>query len=317
MNKYFAFLTFSVISISAFAQNINLVKFDLLKINSTIKAGTQTLFVHIPVSYEKNTSKRYPVIYILDPEERFAHTLIAQEFLASYGNSIVPECIVVGIQSTDRYYDFSPKTAEEWSLPGFIKKAGGSELFRKYIANEVVTFIDKKYRTAPFRVLLGHSMGGLFALETMINDNTLFNAYITLDPSTFWNNGEIVNQFKAKLEQIPAGNSCRFFMADGLAPLSMELKLEPHHDRFEQFLKSTKPDNIHFELVGLRGESHNEMPYQGTYLGLKSVFYDYRIAMPWTLTDAQIEDYYKDLSVKYGYTVAIPEMLKNNGGGRN
>lgn len=317
MKKYFPLLTFSIISVWAFSQNINLVKFDVLKINSTIKQGTHTLFVHIPLSYKKDTTKRYPVIYLLDPEERFAHTLIALEFLASYSNSVVPECILVGIQSTDRYFDFSPKTAEGWQLPGFIKNVGGSEIFRKYIANEVFSFIDKKYRTAPFRVLIGHSMGGLFALETMINENKLFNAYVTLDPSTFWNNGEIVNQFKAKLEKIPASNSCRFFIADGLVPLSMEVKLEPHHDRFEQFLKNTRLDNIHFEWLGLRGESHNEMPYQGTYSGLKSVFYDYRVAMPWTLTEAQIEDYYKDLSVKYGYPVAIPEMLKNKGGGRN
>ena len=317
MKKYFLILIWAVIWEITLAQNINLVKFDEITFDSKIMGGLQTLYVHLPFSYTKDKNKRYPVVYVLDPEERFSHTLVAQELLSSYNNSIIPECILVGIKSKDRYLDFSPAAIENWQVPDFIKKAGGADIFRKYISSELIPFLDKKYKTVPFRVLVGHSLGGLFALETLINENHLFKAYIALDPSTFWNNGDIVNQFKSKLGQIPSSSSCRLFMADGLVPLSMEVKLEPNHERFEQFLKNTHLNNLHFELIGLRGESHNEMPYQGTYLGLKSVFYDYRVAMPWALTESQISDYYKGLSVQYGYPVAIPEMLKNKGGGRN
>lgn len=298
------------------AQTIELVQHDVLTIDSKIKGTGQVLYVHKPLGYDQEPEKRYPVIYVLDPEERFAHTLMAQEFLSAYTNSAVPASIIVGVKSADRYFDFSPKTGNGWTVPAFIKNAGGAELFRTYLSQELIPMIEKKYRTAPFRVIVGHSMGGLFALETLLKQSDLFKAYIILDPSTFWNNGEIVDQFieQAKNLNITAG---RLFLADGLVPESMEVKLEPNQERLEKYLLTNPLPNLSYKYLGLRGESHNEMPFQAVYQGLKAVFFDYRVEMPWTLSEQQIEAYYTALSAKYGYVVEVPAMLKNKGSGRN
>lgn len=312
----FIFLLHHFFVMNLCGQDIALVQHEVLTFDSKTKGDGQILYVHKPLNYDQEPEKRYPVIYVLDPEERFAHTMVAQELLSTYTNAAVPASIIVGVKSTDRYFDFSPKTNNTWPTPSFIKKTGGAELFRAYLTQDVIPMIEKKYRTAPFRVIVGHSMGGLFALETLLKQTDLFKAYIVLDPSTFWNNGEIVDQLidGAKNLNIAAG---RLFLADGLVPESIEVKLEPNQERLEKYLLANPLPNLSYKYLGLRGESHNEMPFQAVYQGLKAVFFDYRVEMPWTLSAQQIETYYTALSAKYGYVVEVPAMLKNRGGGRN
>ncbi len=311
---FFVLYHFFVLDLSG--QAIELVQHEVLTFDSKTKGEGQILYVHKPLNYDQEPEKRYPVIYVLDPEERFAHTLVAQELLSAYTNSAVPASIIVGVKSVDRYFDFSPKTSNAWQVPPFIKSTGGAELFRVYLTQDVIPTIEKKYRTAPFRVIVGHSMGGLFVLETLLEQPSLFKAYIVLDPSTFWNNGEIVDQFieEAKSLNIKAG---RLFLADGLVPETIEVKLEPNQERLEKYLLANPLPNISYKYLGLRGELHNEMPFQAVYQGLKAVFFDYRVELPWTLSALQIEAYYTALSAKYGYVVEVPAMLKNRGGGRN
>ncbi|AEE51921.1 alpha/beta hydrolase [Haliscomenobacter hydrossis] len=297
-------------------QDIALVQHEVLTFDSKTKGDGQVLYVHKPLNYDQEPDKRYPVIYVLDPEERFAHTLVAQELLAAYTNSAVPASIIVGVKSTDRYFDFSPKASNDWPVPSFIKKTGGAELFRDYLRLDVIPTIEKKYRTTPFRVLIGHSMGGLFALETLFQQPDLFKAYIVLDPSTFWNNGEIVDNLIAKAKDLNIASG-RLFLADGLVPETMEVKLEPNQERLEKYLLANPLPNLVYKYLGLRGELHNEMPFQAVYQGLKAVFFDYRVERPWTLSAQQIADYYTALSAKYGYVVEVPAMLKNRGAGRN
>ncbi len=100
-------------------------------------------------------------------------------------------------------------------------------------------------------------------------------------------------------------------------PETIEVKLEPNQERLEKYLLANLLPNISYKYLGLRGELHNEMPFQAVYQGLKAVFFDYRVELPWTLSEQQIEAYYSSLSAKYGYTVEVPAMLKNKGSGRN
>ena len=53
------------------------------------------------------------------------------------------------------------------------------------------------YETGTYRLLAGHSLGGLFALHALMAKPKLFNAYAAIDPSLEWNNGGVVAQAEA------------------------------------------------------------------------------------------------------------------------
>jgi uncharacterized protein len=237
------------------------------------------------------------------------------ETLAGSANGVIPEAIIIGVSSKDRYRDFTPPTTKGWEVPGFIKQVGGAKQFGDYLVDEVIPFIDKNYRTVSNRTIIGHSLGGLFSLEVFLNHAQYFFGYIVLDPSIFWNNGTIVESLTAAIPKLKSEE--RIFMAAGLAPEGIEIILEPNQKRLEDFFLRVTNPNFIYAYKGLRGESHNEMPYQGVYLGLKAIFSDYEPDMPWKLSNEQIVDYYKKISIKYGYDVAIPIKLMSKVGGRN
>jgi len=264
----------------ATGQELGLVHHDSVTF-PTQSAFKGKLFVHLPKKYSPTSTVKYPVIYVLDPEYRFAQTVIAMESLSAAINETVPAAIIIGIPANDRFYDFTPLTSKTWQAPGFIKQTGGADNFRKYLLEEVIPFVEKKYHAAPTRIIIGHSLGGLFALDLITKSPTSFLGYLILDPSTFWNNGEIIEATHTALQNLPT--QVRMFLADGLVPEGMEVMLEPNQKRLEELLMNQKYANFRYSYKGLRGESHNEMPYQAIYLGIKEIFSDYKPEMPWKL----------------------------------
>jgi predicted alpha/beta superfamily hydrolase len=105
------------------------------------------------------------------------------------GNTICPEMIVVGTPNTDRTKDLTPTYVD--SDPPFMdtifaKTSGGGEEFVSFIKNELIPHIDSKYPTQPYKMLIGHSFGGLTVVNILMNHTKLFNSYICIDPSKWW-----------------------------------------------------------------------------------------------------------------------------------
>ena len=79
--------------------------------------------------------------------------------------------IVVGIENVNqdtRYRDFTPTHAEGFHDED-IPTSGGADNFLNFLKKELAPFIDKNYRTEPFRIIIGTSMGGLFTSYALIN----------------------------------------------------------------------------------------------------------------------------------------------------
>src|SRR3712207_3662198 len=110
----------------------------------------------------------------------------------------MPEMIVVGISNTDRTRDLTPTRVAR--LPdnpnaGF-PTSGGADKFLKFIETELIPMVESKYRTQPYRALAGHSLGGLFAVHTLVTKPELFNSYIAVSPSLQWDNYEEIDRVK-------------------------------------------------------------------------------------------------------------------------
>ena len=94
-----------------------------------------------------------------------------------------PDIIVVGIPNTDRSIDLTPTHVVD--APD-DSTSGGGENFISFIEKELMPFIDNKYPTEPYKILAGHSSGGLEVMQAFAHHTNLFNSYIAIDPSIWW-----------------------------------------------------------------------------------------------------------------------------------
>ncbi len=180
-----AFVLLVLFSTSAFAQYGGPTK---LTIKSKVLGEDRAILVRTPANYDTN-KRTYPVLYMTDGDAHIDHTSGTLEFLARNGR--MSEMIVVGIPNTDRTRDLSPTkptaTLAQLARPQF-PTAGGADNFLKFIETELIPEIEKTYRTQPYRVLAGHSLGGLFAVHAMITKPDLFNSYVAVSPALNWDN---------------------------------------------------------------------------------------------------------------------------------
>lgn len=124
----------------------------------------------------------------------------------------MPEMLVVAIENTDRTRDMTPPTQE----PRFAERMptnGGAAGFRAFIADELVPWLDENYRTRPYRILVGHSFGGLFAIDFLVTRPDVFNGYIAISPSLQWNEQRLLDRVEAFFDDTDELNASLFMTA--------------------------------------------------------------------------------------------------------
>lgn len=175
MKTIFLTLTLLLLSFCLKAQNgenITIGKKEV--IHSKVLSENRTLWIYTPniTSKNPNPDMRYPVLYLLDGEAHFYSTVgIIQQLSQANGNGVLPEMIVVGIENTNRFRDLVPSDNLTKPNP-----------FIDFLSTELIPHIDRNYNTAPYKILVGHSLGGLMAVDILTNFPDLFNAYIAIDP---------------------------------------------------------------------------------------------------------------------------------------
>jgi predicted alpha/beta superfamily hydrolase len=212
------------------------------------------------------------VLYLLDGEGHLEHTVGLTRFLARGGQ--IPKLIVVSIPNTDRNRDLAPVPKPNLRDGGSgrlvsetLPTAGGADNFLRLLTEELIPNVDAQYRTAPFRVLFGHSLGGLFALYAFKHRPDAFRGIIAASPALWWNDGELA-------DSIPS-------FASGLAPLERSLFLtvgdEPEGmvgppRRLDSALSAVPADRLRRKFTPLPDEHHGGTPHLTLYNGLKFVF---------------------------------------------
>lgn len=149
---------------------------DSFTVESKVLGETREIYVYLPPGME-DSGLHYPVIYLLD-----GHSLhnVCAGFVQHYsGRERIPEAIVVGVASTDRLRDFTPyeRVSYDGSFGG-----GGADEFVKFLEGELFPVVEEKYPTRDYRVLIGHSYGGLFVSHVMATRPELFRAYLASSP---------------------------------------------------------------------------------------------------------------------------------------
>ncbi|RVU89593.1 alpha/beta hydrolase [Flavobacterium columnare] len=197
MKKFF-FLSFFFYALMALAQQNNLTKttksFNLGivdEITSTILNEKRTLNIYLPQGY--NDQEHYPVIYVLDgsAEEDFIHITGLVQYFTFPWIERIPKSIVVGIANKDRKRDFT-STPNQQIIRDRYPTSGGSDKFIAFIENELQPYLNKNYKISNEKTIIGQSLGGLLATEILFKKPHLFDKYIIISPSLWWNDGALL-----------------------------------------------------------------------------------------------------------------------------
>ena len=174
------FVFLLLFSAAAFAQAPAIPGVTTLRLKSEVLGEERIILVRTPSGYEAG-NQRYPVLYMTDGDAHIGHTGATIEFLSRNGR--MSELIVVGITNTDRTRDLSPTHVKTAAVAGVqFPTSGGADKFLKFIESELIPDIEKRYRVQPYRILAGHSLGGLFVVHAMLSRPELFNSYIRCEP---------------------------------------------------------------------------------------------------------------------------------------
>ncbi len=157
--------------------------------------GEQRAFwVQLPENYTPNSTRKYPVVYILDGG---VHLMAVSTVSTYYWGGFMPEMILVGISNrTHRTRDLTPSEINTRHGMEYNQESGGAEAFTMFIEKELFPFIESKYPATNYRSLIAHSYAGLFAIHTLIHHPDLFANYLAIDPSLDWDNQKLLKQSK-------------------------------------------------------------------------------------------------------------------------
>ena len=261
-------------------------------ITSNVLNEDRQIIISLPDGYATSNAN-YPVLYLTDGLQNIEHVRGSVEILTRTGN--IPPIIIVGITSINRSRDFTPSPIKSY------QESGGSNHFLNFIEKELIPYIDTTYRTHPFRVLEGHSLGGLFAANTLLERPNLFDAHIIMSPSFWWNEREIIEKAKVFFQSIPQLDKSLFF-GIGKEESSEEFGMRKELTNFIDVINANKPQRLNFEHKEFDDEGHMSSPLLSNYYGLKSIFSDLKYSDEFkaNYSDAKFLKKEKEIISKYG-----------------
>ena len=162
-------------------------------LHSEILGEDRTLNIYLPANYDSN--KNYPAIYLLDGgvDEDFIHVMGLVQFNTFPWIKRIPECVLIGIANTNREKDFTFPSKHKNDVK-IAPENGGSEAFISFIEKELQPYIRKQYSVDDKATIIGQSLGGLLATEILLKQPQLFDEYIIISPSLWWNNGSLLKE---------------------------------------------------------------------------------------------------------------------------
>jgi len=299
-------------------------------ITSTVLGEKRALWISVPDSMPgpgwSCNKKGFPVLYLLDAPSNFHSVVgILRAMSRDEWNSMAPQMIVVGIPNTNRLRDLSPTraTAARGMNSESLKQTGGGENFSKFLETELFPYIERRFKTLPCRILMGHSMGGLFAMYELVNHPELFNAVISIDPAVYWDKEKIIEQTAYAIETDKLkGRSLFVAMAHNWQSEMDSAQLR--HDTSEHSVPSRavqrlidvlkrNKSSLHWSYKFYDNENHASIPHPATYDGLRNIFSEYMIPGYNDLirkefdVKREIERNYQTLYQKVGFRFAPSE----------
>ena len=258
----FLFTLFVFLSVSCAQNNgdsletypqVEIAGSEVREFQSDITGNKYFIQVALPRSYN-DSQKTYPVLYIMDSDGAFGTCTEITRLLAV--GKEVTEILIVGIAYGvtfneylyNRQRDYTPTVLEKYA------GSGGGKKFLKFIDEELIPFVETKYRVKKSdRAICGFSYGGLFALYTLFHKPKLFNRYLVGSPSFFWDSG-ILFEYEKKYFENSSDLPVKLFMSVG-SQENQKSFINPFNN-FTQIMNSRRYQGLEMISIILEDETH-------------------------------------------------------------
>jgi len=334
--KFLLTLFFSCLVFFVVAQNTvdKVVIGTIDTIHSKILHEKRTIWIYAPktepvAAYGK---VKYPVVYLLDGDGHFSSVTSMVRQLSEGFTSFFPKMIIVGILNTNRMRDLTPtqiKGSAEVRDSTIFKSTGGGDNFMAFMERELMPYIDSAYSTAPYRMFIGHSLGGLMVVDALLHHANLFNSYVAIDPSLWYDDRNLLKKtshilntqnFNKETLYIAIANTMKPGMDTGR--VRADITSNTSHIRsildFTSILKQDKKSGLKWKYTYYGEDDHGSVPLIAEYDALRFIFKNYRLPSWEVLTDSTYQTYavvtnhFKKISQEWGYEVTPPEQFVNS-----
>jgi len=200
------------------------------------------LTISLPPSYDRETKKIYPLLFLLDGDYLFDPFQGA----ISYGNywDDLPEVIIVGLaQNRDNERDSDCTFDDSTGLP-----EGKGESFFEFIGGELLPFLQNKYRISPFKIIAGHDVTAGYMNLFLYKDNPLFNAYISLSP-------ELATEMEVRVAERLGTFKQNMFYYQSSADGDIK-KMRTKIATLDENIKATNNASLNYKYDDFKGASH-------------------------------------------------------------
>jgi len=223
---------------------------QIFKIQSKVLSETRVISVWTPPNYE-NSGLVYPVLYMPDGglKEDFPHIANTLSELVRAGK--IKPLILIGIENTERHRDLTGATRVEYEAT-LAPATDGSTPFRSFIKDELFSQVTRRYRVNEHRAIVGESLAGLFTVETFFLDPSMFEIYIAMDPSIYWNKSILVTSAAKQLTKLPKDINFKLWFAGSDAE-----DIYINTDQLAKELTSNAPKNLKWNYLPQPKEHHN------------------------------------------------------------
>ena len=305
------------------AQSNNARDSQTIAIDSKILGEKRKIRIQLPSGM--NQYDAYPVLYLLDGEV-FSTMVGGQVQYLSEAYKIIPNMIIVGIENRDRMKDLTPTHTDkgpdgntDTSARSPFHNSGGGEKFLQFIQTEVMPLVETRYKTAPFRMLAGHSLGGLMAIYCLLQHPEMFNAYIAISPSLQWDDQSLLKSVGARLTNKKLENKFLFY-----SDANEDAGFHQNQVTLDSIFQKAKAP-FTYKRSFYPEETHISEPVKAFYDGIRFIYPSWHMpfnssAFRKTLNNKIIREHYAQLTRAYHYdvfplhdeVVAIARFLRND-----
>ena len=233
-----------------------------ITLESEVLRETRDLRIRLPDEYDAHPDRGYPVLIVLDGEWQLDDADEASKRLRwlDLGEPMIVVGVVNGV--VGRSVDFVP--------PGFVNGPARADRFLEFLETEAIPAIDRELRTTSDRVLSGYSLGGLFALYSLVQRPDLFVGTFALSPSLWRGDQAMVADLEEFLEASPSLESYLYTslgseesgsMQDGFAALV-------------SVLERSAPPGLRWESRLVEESNHENNSWRSTPSALRG-FWEY------------------------------------------
>jgi uncharacterized protein len=304
-------------------------------IRSEVLKENRALWIFVPQSAVASKNK-IPVVYLLDGDAHYYSVAgMIHQLSEVNGNTVCPEMIVVGIPNTDRTRDLTPTHLDQmFGDSTFVKTSGGHGNFMDFLEKEVIPYIAANYPASSYRTYIGHSLGGLAVVHTLLTRPHLFSNYVAIDPSLWWDDNLVLGMADSLIGKPSLNGKSLYLAIANTLPEGMTFE-QAKTDTSEMVghiranaafanLAGEKGSGLHFAWKFYDDDDHGSVPLIAEYDAMRFLFpwfhFDYKMLNKFmepgstSKPDEMVEiirNHFNEVSGHFGYQVLPGETLIN------